>query len=362
MAPNISSGQSQPNQSLDSGVKDRRRIESPGPEDKPAKEIKKQELGSYKDAVVPLIVLAIGYTFGYCGTIGLEPDPRTSNWFLMGSSLTSLIFAILYILFSTVWGPRYMKDKEPYSLKSFIQLYNCIQIVFSAWMFYEIGMSGWFFDYSYTCQPCDYSMNPKAVRMTVVAWYFFMSKLLDFMDTFFFVSRKKFGHISVLHVVHHSCMVVSMWFGVKYVPGGSLTFMGFINSLVHTVMYTYYFLASLGPAVQPFLWWKKYLTTFQLVQFVCIFLNSSIALILPSCNAMPTIMGLWTIFYAVIFFVLFMNFYRKAYKKSEKSKEPKKENSIKKVVFERLHSIDPKCVKYSPETERTIMTSSFYAS
>ena len=28
-------------------------------------------------------------------------------------------------------------------------------------------------------------------------------------------------------------------------------------------MYTYYGLAALGPSIQPYLWWKKYLTKLQ---------------------------------------------------------------------------------------------------
>ena len=41
-----------------------------------------------------------------------------------------------------------------------------------------------------------------------------------------------------------------------------------INSFVHMVMYSYYALAALGPAYQKYLWWKKYLTVFQMVSFV----------------------------------------------------------------------------------------------
>ncbi|KAH9399517.1 PREDICTED: elongation of very long chain fatty acids protein AAEL008004-like [Rhagoletis zephyria] len=32
-------------------------------------------------------------------------------------------------------------------------------------------------------------------------------------------------------------------------------------------MYLYYGLSSLGPSVQPYLWWKKYITQLQLAQF-----------------------------------------------------------------------------------------------
>lgn len=31
-------------------------------------------------------------------------------------------------------------------------------------------------------------------------------------------------------------------------------------------MYTYYLLAALGPEVQKYLWWKKYITVLQMVR------------------------------------------------------------------------------------------------
>lgn len=38
-----------------------------------------------------------------------------------------------------------------------------------------------------------------------------------------------------------------------------------INSSVHVIMYLYYALAAMGPAVAKYLWWKRYLTMVQLV-------------------------------------------------------------------------------------------------
>ena len=38
-----------------------------------------------------------------------------------------------------------------------------------------------------------------------------------------------------------------------------------LNSGIHVIMYTYYFLSAFGPAVRKYLWWKKYLTMLQLV-------------------------------------------------------------------------------------------------
>lgn len=42
-------------------------------------------------------------------------------------------------------------------------------------------------------------------------------------------------------------------------------FIGLVNTFVHIIMYSYYGLAALGPHMQKYLWWKKYLTSLQLV-------------------------------------------------------------------------------------------------
>lgn len=47
--------------------------------------------------------------------------------------------------------------------------------------------------------------------------------------------------------------------------GGLGTFHALLNCTVHVIMYTYYALSALGPAYQKYLWWKKYMTTIQLV-------------------------------------------------------------------------------------------------
>lgn len=41
-----------------------------------------------------------------------------------------------------------------------------------------------------------------------------------------------------------------------------------MNSFIHVLMYSYYGLASLGPEVQKYLWWKRYLTKLQLVSVI----------------------------------------------------------------------------------------------
>ena len=139
------------------------------------------------------------------------------------------------------------------------------------------------------------------MRVLSLGWWYFFSKFVDLLDTAFFILRKKDKQVTALHVIHHStlpflswwgprsvepgkrslrrtqkrstftaCPTAILWLLLRFVGGGQTGFGPFLNSGVHTVMYLYYLLAALGPAVQKHLWWKKYITTLQLVQFVMV--------------------------------------------------------------------------------------------
>lgn len=43
---------------------------------------------------------------------------------------------------------------------------------------------------------------------------------MEFLDTVFFILRKKFNQVSFLHVYHHCTMFILWWIGIKWVPGG----------------------------------------------------------------------------------------------------------------------------------------------
>ena len=68
----------------------------------------------------------------------------------------------------------------------------------------------------------------------------------------------------LLQVIHHGIMPLFGFALTRWLPGGHESFGGFINSIVHVIMYSYYFLAALGPKYQKYLWWKKYLTSLQM--------------------------------------------------------------------------------------------------
>ncbi|XP_012532466.1 elongation of very long chain fatty acids protein AAEL008004 isoform X1 [Monomorium pharaonis] len=246
-------------------------------------------------------------------------DRRTTNWLLMSSPFPTLFICLTYVYVVKVLGPKLMENRKPFQFKNTLVVYNLFQVIFSAWLFYEIGISGWLTgDYSLRCQPVDYSDRPEVLRMVHASWWYYFSKFTEFIDTIFFVLRKKNNHVSTLHVIHHGCMPMSVWFGVKFTPGGHSTFFGLLNTFVHIVMYTYYLLAAMGPRVQPYLWWKKYLTAFQMLQFVAIMVHA-FQLLFIECNY-PKAFVWWIGLHAVMFLFLFKEFYQQSYQQ----KKPRK--------------------------------------
>ncbi|XP_034946031.1 elongation of very long chain fatty acids protein AAEL008004-like [Chelonus insularis] len=242
-----------------------------------------------------------------------KSDPRVNNWFLMSSPFPTLFICLSYAYFVKVLGPKIMENRKPFTLRKVLLVYNFFQVLLSTWLFHEALASGWWNDYSFRCQPVDYSNKPKALRMAAGSWWYFISKFTEFWDTFFFVLRKKNNQITTLHVIHHGIMPMSTWVGVKFLPGGHASFFGLLNTFVHIVMYGYYYLAALGPQIQPYLWWKKYLTTLQMVQFILVMVHA-FQLLFIECD-FPKPFAYWIGCHAILFFFLFRDFYVQSYTK-----------------------------------------------
>ncbi|XP_071452990.1 very long chain fatty acid elongase 7-like [Hetaerina americana] len=247
-----------------------------------------------------------------------KSDPRVQDWPMMSSPLPTLLLCMTYVYFVKWLGPRIMRNRKPFDLRRVLVAYNILQVSYNAWLFYEARISGdWVYlnRYNIRCQPVDYSNSPAAKYIAAICWWYFICKLTEFFDTISFVLRKKNDHISWLHVIHHGTMPLSVWFGVKFTPGGHSTFFGMLNTFVHIVMYSYYLLASFGPKYQKYIWWKKYLTALQMVHFVLIMLHSFQLLFRENCGY-PVFFVWWIGCHAIMFYVFFTGFFKEKYGKA----------------------------------------------
>ncbi|XP_078531256.1 very long chain fatty acid elongase 7 [Lissotriton helveticus] len=247
-----------------------------------------------------------------------DADPRVEDWLFMSSPIPQTIIVAFYIYFVTSLGPKLMENRKPFELKQIMMIYNFSMVLFSSYMCYEFLMSGWATGYSYKCDIVDYSRSPQAVRMAWTCWLYYFSKHIELLDTIFFVLRKKNSQITFLHVYHHSVMLWTWWFGVKFAAGGLGTFHALINCIVHVIMYIYYGVSALGPEYQKYLWWKKYMTSVQLVQFIMVTTHIAQFFFMEDCQyQFPVFLYvIWT--YAFVFLVLFLNFWYHAYTKGKR--------------------------------------------
>ncbi|XP_055599918.1 elongation of very long chain fatty acids protein AAEL008004-like isoform X2 [Uranotaenia lowii] len=194
-------------------------------------------------------------------------DDRSKTLPLMDSNWQVPAIIAMYLIAVLRVGPRFMENRKPYDLRQFIRAYNIVQVVAnSAFFLTEIYLLWIRPNFSYVCQPVDYGHDTSGYQELYMSYAYFLLKVMDLADTMFFVLRKKQSHVSFLHVYHHAIMVGMTYIGVMFVPGGHIYLLGLWNTLVHAVMYLYYYLASYGS--QWAARFKQYLTRMQLVQFI----------------------------------------------------------------------------------------------
>ncbi|KAL5007555.1 hypothetical protein ScPMuIL_016361 [Solemya velum] len=253
-------------------------------------------------------------------------DKRTVNWFLMSSPLPTLITVGSYLLI-VYWGQHWMKSRPAMELKSIIIAYNFCLVLLSTYIFWEFFISAWVCTgFSLTCESVNYSDDPLPRRLAGACWWFFFSKLVELLDTVFFILRKKNNQISFLHVYHHSTMPLLWWVGVRFVPGGEAYFSASINCFIHVLMYTYYLLSAMGPSMQKYLWWKKYMTTLQLVQFWAILFHTFNA-IRVDCG-FPNGYNYALIIYDLSHIFLFSHFYYQTYYTKKRVQSKSAQNGV----------------------------------
>ncbi|CAH0699683.1 unnamed protein product [Spodoptera exigua] len=245
-------------------------------------------------------------------------DPRTKDWWGVSSPFTVIAIASAYLYFCLSLGPRLMKNRPAFELKTPLMLYNTFQVLFSIFIAYEGGVYILSREFNLACEPVDYSNNPRALRVAAATWFYFFAKFTELLDTVFFILRKKYDQVTFLHVYHHTLMSLVVWIAVKYYPGGHTTLMGFLNSIVHVVMYTYYLISGLGPQYQKYVWWKKHVTKMQLTQFTIVFIHN-VSVFFYECN-FPKFLNLMCIGNCVAFLYMFGKFYIDRYRRNVRNK------------------------------------------
>lgn len=249
----------------------------------------------------------------------VNKEISVDSWPLMGSPIPLLCITSTYLLYVLKFGPKMMEKRPAYQLNTLMIAYNAFQVVFSLWLTCGIGSAPglWKLVLSPHCSNSKRSPVNLAMQTTIssLAWWYFIAKVIELLDTVFFVLRKKQNQVTFLHVYHHTMTAIFSWCYLKFLPGEQGAAIGFLNSFVHIVMYTYYLIAALGPRYKKYLWWKKYMTWIQLIQFVLMLAYLTMTLAMDCKISKP--LTYFFMAFVVIFIYLFSHFYRKAYRKQK---------------------------------------------
>lgn len=224
-----------------------------------------------------------------------------------------LAIVTTYLTLVTRVIPWLMRDREPFVLKWPILAYNTAMVAVNYFFFVEalkrsnFGALILVYDY-----PDPNHVTAKNMDDLWVGYFYYCSKFLDWFDTMFFALRKKQSHLSFLHLYHHSMVPTFGYLLLRinpFIP--ALYLFAICNTFIHVIMYSYYALSVLGPKIQPYLWWKKYITQLQLGQFVVYVLYC--CLLLRYQTGYPTFWLYFGLTQPPFFLWMFHDFYKKAY-------------------------------------------------
>ena len=230
------------------------------------------------------------------------PVPGPMSSWPLATGLESFSIAFGYLAFVAVFSLIMKSAPKIPNLYGLKFAYNMVQVMLCSYMSIEAGMQAWKAGYSIIpCQAFDHKSPP----IGFILYVFYLSKILDFMDTFFIIAEKRWKQLSFLHVYHHFSIFLFYWLNLNVGYDGDVYLTIVLNGLIHTVMYTYYFVSL---HMKDKIWWKSALTMSQMTQFVV--MNAQAAyLLITGCNEFPSNITMAYLYYIVTLLILFAHFF-----------------------------------------------------
>ncbi|CAO3692675.1 unnamed protein product [Rhizopus stolonifer] len=164
--------------------------------------------------------------------------------------------------FIVIFGGRYlMKESDAFKLKMPFMIHNVLLTLVSGLLlalmveqiFPVLYHRGFF---AAVCEQTTWTQP-----LELLYYLNYLVKYWELIDTVFLVLKKK--KLEFLHYYHHSLTMVLCYTQLNGKTSVSWVVIT-LNLAVHVLMYYYYCRTAAGAKI----WWKKYLTTMQITQFV----------------------------------------------------------------------------------------------
>ncbi|GAB5590292.1 Fatty acyl-CoA elongase/Polyunsaturated fatty acid specific elongation enzyme [Umbelopsis nana] len=255
--------------------------------------------------------------------------PASSFAFVQGvtplSTNNEVLIACVTYLVVIFGGQLFMRELPAFKFKVLFQIHNllltAVSFILLVLLIEElvpiVAKNGIFFA---ICSPQAWTQ-----KLELLYYLNYLVKYWELFDTVFLVVKKK--KLEFLHWFHHSMTALLCY--TQLVGSTSVSWVPIVlNLTVHVLMYWYYFRTAGGARI----WWKKYLTTMQIIQFVidlfviyfCTYTHFAFAY-----SSLPTFGDCSGSENAAYFgcallssyLLLFINFYAKTYKKGDAGKK-----------------------------------------
>jgi len=263
--------------------------------------------------VEPFVFDAITTVFGEdireYPSLAVQSQPR---WIQSPTVVvTSSIFYVVFVTLAKLTVKQKKKGAaDPAWLKNLVFCHNVFLVVLSTYMSGGICYQVYVNNYKIWGQ----AYNEKETELARFILIFTLSKLYEYLDTVIMVLKRNMYQVTFLHCYHHVSVSFFWWMAYYIMPGGEGWLGAALNSFVHVIMYTYYLLSSLSSSNpkfrQKYLWWGRYLTTFQMLQFVENGLHCMWMLHFKTYSA---VMAKFGVYYMVTLLILFGNFFIRKY-------------------------------------------------
>merc|ERR1711939_31769 len=220
---------------------------------------------SHPLAIMVSTTSSAGPVYSFLHSLPIPSLPLNIERWIPGSTPLSttpeVVYAVAFYLVVIFGGQALMRGSKPYRFKPLFMLHNFLlssgSALLLALMLEEIVPIVWEHGLFYAICHND-AWTPRMETYYIFNYFF---KYWELFDTVFLVVKKK--PLQFLHVFHHTATAVLCYTQLNGRTSVSWVVIT-LNLFVHVLMYYYYFMTAAGYKI----WWKKYLTTLQITQFV----------------------------------------------------------------------------------------------
>lgn len=143
-----------------------------------------------------------------------------------------IILCLSYLWFILFAAPNFISKRAPYNVTPLIQLYNIFHVIVCFLCVLRGFQLGFNFSNILQCQRFEFLTHNEKFEIYLGVWMYLGLRIFAFLETIFFVLRKKFDQVTFLHILHQIGFVIFIWLFLASEAGELMSMTLEINSIL----------------------------------------------------------------------------------------------------------------------------------